>query len=283
MKSIPGALLARMQGEVTDLAYGLKVTRQDGYVAGYTSHVEDVVIDGVTYRADPGLELSSIVTTSGLAVGNLELRTPNDGIVFPATDVFSRKWDHAEFEIFRFAWGAPEAGKDVLLSGHFGELELRDGEVHVELRSLAQYLQQPVGSASSRTCRYRLGDARCRVDLDALRVTGTVTQVTSQQVFRDSARTEPDDWFGEGVITFTSGQNSGISAKIRSYAADGTFTLFLPLVLPVSVGNSYSAVPGCRKRLEEDCRDKYNNVLNFGGEPHRPGTNQSLAPGTAGV
>jgi len=29
-------------------------------------------------------------------------------------------------------------------------------------------------------------------------------------------------------------------------------------------------VAGCRKRLDEDCRLKFDNVLNFQGEPHRP-------------
>ncbi|NTV79657.1 MAG: beta tubulin, partial [Clostridiales bacterium] len=32
----------------------------------------------------------------------------------------------------------------------------------------------------------------------------------------------------------------------------------------VAIGDQYSMIPGCRRRLE-DCRDKWNNVVNFGG------------------
>jgi hypothetical protein len=47
----------------------------------------------------------------------------------------------------------------------------------------------------------------------------------------------------------------------------------------VVVGDAYSLLPGCRKRLAEDCRDKFNNVVNFRGFPHVPGINR-LASGT---
>jgi uncharacterized phage protein (TIGR02218 family) len=84
-------------------------------------------------------------------------------------------------------------------------------------------------------------------------------------VFQDTGRGEAADYFGAGTIEFTSGANAGLRAKgVRAYAADGTVTLFEPLhYLPV-VGDTYSMVPGCRQRLE-DCRDKWNNVVNFGG------------------
>jgi hypothetical protein len=36
------------------------------------------------------------------------------------------------------------------------------------------------------------------------------------------------------------------------------------------VGDTYSVHAGCRKRLAEDCLAKFDNVLNFQGEPHRP-------------
>lgn len=109
--------------------------------------------------------------------------------------------------------------------------------------------------------------------IQALTVTGTLTHVTSNQVFRDSSRTEAADFFGEGQFTFDSGDNAGMSCKVKEYAADGTFTLAIPLYGEVAVDDTYTAEVGCRKRHELDCWDKFDNGLNFVAEPHRRGIN----------
>lgn len=272
MKSLPAALAAHIATRNTTLATALKITREDAQVYGFTSHDQDAVISGVTYSAQPGLDPTSIIIAANAAVGNLELTTLHDGSVFTSLDVFGGRWRNAAFVIFRYNWASLSDGIDTLLAGTFGEIELRQNRLVIELRDLRQYLQQPVGDASSKTCRARLGDARCRKSLAAFTFTGTLTGATSNQVFTDSGRGEADDYFGEGELTFTSGANNGLRAKVKSFSA-GVFTLALPMPGTVAVGNTYSVIAGCRKRLAEDCRDKFDNVLNFVGEPHRKGLN----------
>ncbi len=284
MKSLPANLATHVAGRTTSLATALLITRVDGTVFGFTSHDRDDVVSGVTYRANPGLAVTSIEIAASPAVGNLELTTLHDGTVFTTADVFNGVWRNAAFTLFRYNWASISDGIDTLLTGTFGQVEIKLNAVVVELRDLRQYLQQPVGSASSKTCRYRLGSTDknngglCLKDLTTFTYTGTLTGVTSNQVFQDTARAEAVNWFDEGEITFTSGANNGISAKIKSHAADGTFTLALPLYGTVAVGDTYSVIAGCRKRLSEDCVTKFNNVLNFGGEPHRQGLNDLTKP-----
>ena len=99
----------------------------------------------------------------------------------------------------------------------------------------------------------------------ALTVSGTLTHVTSTLIVRDSARTEALDYFAAGTIEITSGDNAGLRPKeIKAYSADGTIEIYEPFHYPLAVGDTYTLIPGCRKRLE-DCRDKWNNVVNFGG------------------
>jgi uncharacterized phage protein (TIGR02218 family) len=173
----------------------------------------------------------------------------------------------------------PTIGVEYLLAGNVGEVTVQDADIVAELRDLRQYLQQPVGDSSSKTCRARLGDSRCTKSLVALTYTGSITHVTSTEVFRDSARAEAADWFGEGEIEFTSGDNAGVRRKIHTHAADGTFTVAVPYYAPVQVGDAYTAIAGCRRRLEEDCKLKHNNVVNFVGEPHRRGLNDLMKKG----
>lgn len=278
MKSLPSALATHVATRQTTLATALKITRTDGLVMGFTTCDVSTDISGVTYSSNPGLLVTDIVIAANPSVGNLELRTLHDGTIFTPGDILGGRWRNAAFVLFRYNWASVADGIDTLLAGTLGEITLEQNMLVAELRDLRQYLQQPVGFVSSKTCPYRLGDARCGVNVALFTVSGTITHVSDgKRVIRDSARAEAADYFGEGEIRFTSGDNEGISAKVAEYAANGTFTLSLPLYINVQVGDTYTAIAGDRKRLEEDCRDKFNNVLRFGGQPHRRGINNLTA------
>lgn len=269
MRTIDAGLLTHYQSDQTTLAWGIKITRTDTMVFGWTSHQIDKTINAVLYRAGPGLDVSSLVTTAGMAVDNSELTILPDDSTVTTADLLAGIWDNAAYELFRFNWAQSSPVRDVHQSGTLGVVQPRRGAYTVELRGLQHYLQQPVGAVSTKTCRARLGDAMCTKDLTAFTVTGTLTGVTSQTVFTDTGRTEADHYFAEGLITWTSGDNDGLSFKVKAYAAD-VFTLSVPPIFPVQVGDTYSVVAGCRKRLAEDCVAKFSNAVNFQGEPHRP-------------
>ena len=282
MKTFTPALAAHYALNTTTLSHAILIIRGDDAVYAYTSAQRPAQINGVVYQRS-GLTISDIATAADMSVGNLELSTLDDGEVFSRADVFGGLWKNARFQIFEYNRAEPDGGKNVLVAGNFGEVVLKKGLVVVELRDLMQYLQQPIGEVSTKTCRNRLGDDRCGVDLGPFTVTGTLTSVSSNQVFRDSARTEAADWFGEGIFTFTSGDNNGFSQKVKTYGLDGTFTLSLPMFSQIQVGDTYSVVAGCRKRHDRtlanlggvsDCLDKFNNVIRFRGEPHRPGIDE---------
>ena len=270
-KTIPALLLTNYASDTPTTAFGLKITRADAEVFGWTSadiDTEDIG-DSVLYRATPGLDVASWAASAGLAVGNTELSILHEDDTITRADILAGRWNNAEFNLFRYNWASPSDGIEYISSGRLGEVMPRAGHYVVELRDLRQYLQQPVGAASTKTCRARLGDAMCMVDLGPWTETGTITSVTSKQVFADSSRAEADDYFGEGILTWTSGFNTGLSQKVKTYVSD-TFTLILPMIFDVQVGDTYSVIAGCRKRLDEDCVAKFDNVLNFQGEPHRP-------------
>lgn len=84
--------------------------------------------------------------------------------------------------------------------------------------------------------------------------------------------------FDGGKITFTSGLNAGRSMEVKGYVP-GLLVLALPMPYPVAVGDTYSLIPGCGKRVVEDCYTRYSNVVNFRGEPWRPGMDELLRAG----
>lgn len=297
MKAIPAALQAHYDSGATSLAYAILIQREDGELFGFTGHDQPLVMDlspwdsaswdlaaetAFSFDASQGLDVSTIVTTAGFNVDNLELNTLDDGTLFDRDDVQAGRWRNAKFRIFRYRWDvATTIANDVetLIRGTFGEITLGDTTITIELRGIAQKLQQPVGIVSQQTCRARLGDVgvgRCNQDLTAFTFECTVSSVTDKQVFTSEDATQPADYFGEGIVTWLTGNNAGVSQKVRAFEAEA-FTLVLPMVLNIEVGDTFTAVAGCRKRLA-DCRDKFNNVVNFQGEPHRPTVDDITRP-----
>ena len=275
-----------MKANSTDfstIAHGLRVTRADGDVYGFTSARTSTTIGGVLYEASQGLDVSSIVTSAGLNVDNLELGTLDDGSLFDRADIYGGVWDNAAFLIFRYDWTAPTDPVENLIAGTIGNITILSGKIKAELRGLQQYLQQPAGNATSATCRARFADfpainGKNRCGLDSVDWTNslTVTAVTSRNSFTTGGSLA-DDYHGEGVVTWLTGNNAGLVAKVRAQTAARVFTLVNDMQHDIQIGDTLEAVAGCRKRLAEDCFAKFDNVLNFQGEPHLPMIDQITA------
>ncbi len=92
----------------------------------------------------------------------------------------------------------------------------------------------------------------------------------SRQQFDDVARTEDADHFTEGFVKFIDGLNAGYERQVKSYTG-GIFTFVLAFPFSIEAGDAYSAIAGCRKRHIEDCKEKFDNLVNFQGEPYLPG------------
>ncbi|MDX9689779.1 MAG: DUF2163 domain-containing protein [Alphaproteobacteria bacterium] len=275
MKSATTQLAVHIAGETTTLATCWKVTRKDGAVFGFTDFDRDLVIDDVMYEARTGYTRSAIQTISDLSVDNLDIESAFDSEAITAADLRSGYWDNAEVLIFLVNWAALSQGKIVLKRGTIGQVEMKDTFFKAELRGLTQALSQQIGELYTPNCRADLGDARCKVDLAALTVASAVTTATDRYGFTDTARTEADDYWIGGLITWTSGANVGRKMEIRSFAA-GVFELFLPMPSEIAVGDGYTVQPGCDKAFSTCCT-KYNNAVNFRGEPHVPGTDAVLS------
>jgi uncharacterized phage protein (TIGR02218 family) len=289
-KVIPIALQAQYEAEAASLAHLLRIVRTDGEVFAFTSAAESVLIAGVTYQAGQGLEVGTVITTATLSVDNLELTTLDDGTLFTEADVLGRVWANAYFVIGRYSWASPADGVEWLIAGTIGNIVIRQGRVTVELRGLQQYLQQPLGNVTSKTCRARVadwptpaGNNRCRLNVAAITSTLTVTAVTSRRQFTATGSPMTDDWYGNGVLTWASGANDGLQARCKTQSAAGVFVLHADMPHAIGVGDSISAVAGCRQRLAEDCAAKFNNVLNFQAEPHAPMVDALTAPPEPGA
>lgn len=283
MKQISPALETHLAGEVTTLATCWKLTRRDDTLLGFTDHDQDIVFESVTYKAATGFTPSAIDNSASLAVDNLDVEGMLSDTSISETDILAGKYDFAEIEIFQVNYRDLAQGALKLRRGWLGEVSLQKQRFIAEVRGLTQRLSQTIGELFSPSCRATLGDGRCKVNLAAHTVTGSVTSVASNQEFTDSARSEASGIFTFGMLTFTSGANNGLSIEVKEYlhnSGGGRLSLALPMPYVIATGNTYSLSKGCDKTIAT-CFSRFNNVVNFRGEPSVPGLDRMLE--TAGT
>jgi len=277
VKATPAALQAHNALEVTTIATCWKVTRTDGQVFGFTDSVADLVVSGITYLAASGYTASAIESAAALNVDNGEVQGGLDDATISEADLLAGLWDFAQIEIFEVNRADLTQGTRKLRRGWLGEVRTGRGAFVCELRGMMQVLQQSVGRLVAPACNADFADSRCGLVAATYTVSGTLTSVTSNRVFTDSGRAEATDYYAGGKITFTGGANAGIPMEVKAFTSGGIIEAALSLPFAVVAGDTYTLLAGCKKRLEEDCRDKFNNVVNFRGFPHLPGINRVVS------
>lgn len=263
----------------TRWAQAWTIERTDGEVFRFTSldrNLEYPPNSGIEYQACDSLVPSASESVSELdAAGNMDL----SGAIGPAgiTEhaLYSGLFDGAEAEAWLVPWSG--AGRQHrLLKGTFAPVEQNGRGFKVELLGDGgKLLQTPLVSRLQPGCRWKaaryggFGGSFCGKDITGLTVTGTVDSATGQRSFVDAARAEAAGYFTQGRVTFTSGDNIGISAEIKEHSTGGNFELWPRLPYGVSVGDTYSMIPGCTylKASDGGCNGctAWDNELRYGG------------------
>jgi uncharacterized phage protein (TIGR02218 family) len=276
MKPISTALASHLAGELTNLAYLVKITRLDGTIKGFTTFDQNLTLGGVTYKACGALTPSALESTSSLATDNLEVTGILDSDDIAAGDIENGLYDNARIDVYACNWSDLTQGTVQLRRGWIGEVLLSGGHYVAELRGMHDLLQRVVGDYYTPECRYNLGDSNCTINLAPLTVTGTVTTVTDNATFTDTSQTAATGTFNYGKLSWTGGANNGLSMEVKNWdGVNQIFTLWLPMPNAITPGDTYSVYPGCDKRFTT-CQTTFSNAINFGGFPYVPGVGNIL-------
>ena len=268
MRSIsPGLKLALKDGRIASL---IKITLKNGTVYGYTDHDISLTVDSVTYNPAPGLAKIKQHQTIKSDVSNQTLQS--GWVDAPASDLLAGTFDEAALEVSWCSWADVSLGKVTTFSGHLGQITWDVDGFHADAYSLAKLLDRVINLLYIPTCRHKLyGTAGvglmhyCGLNAATYTSTGSISSVVTSKWIFGISTAQADAYYTGASITFTSGNNTGLTYEVKNHAAN-QIELYLPTAFIVAAGDTYSITAGCDKTLTT-CKNKFNNVANFGGFP----------------
>lgn len=286
MRTLSAGFETHLAGRAHTRCLMLLLVLIDGTKIGVTDHDRDIEYnllgDTVTYQAGTGILASDISLSAGLDADNYEVTGPIADVV-TLEAIIGGGFNRARAYLFQVNWKNLADGTAKILAGNVSEARVEGGKFILEIRSDFDRFNQVVGQLITNQCRFDFGDADCGVTPES--ITGTVTAVTDAMRFTVSfAGSYADDYFNLGKITALTGENVG-AAKIEifDWTSAGVVELFMPLPVEPAIGDTFTIETGCSKaRMSSDPTVRtclsYDNVVNFGGFPEVPGSDQVLKP-----
>lgn len=280
---ISAELLAHYASGAWTLARLWKITTRTAAVFAFTDHDAPLTFASVDYMPTSAFDMAAISTTSELNVDNSEMQGLLDELGITVADIEAGFWDGASFELREVNYRDLSMGANPLRFGTIGEVNREGLSYKFELRGLMYRLQHSVGRIVTPQCDATLGDARCGINIALWRETVTVTAVDSRRVFTvDIAQAA--GWADYGLVRFITGANAGLAMEIKTHASSGVLTLQLDMPRTVAVDDTLTVEAGCDHVhqveidaddmatgvVTGDCKNKFNNVVNFRGFPFVP-------------
>jgi uncharacterized phage protein (TIGR02218 family) len=269
------ALHAHLSTGCTTVCRAWTVVRQDGLALGFTDHDRDLVIEGITCRANTGMTARALQQTTGLSVDNSEAVGALSDEAITEADILAGRFDGAVVRSFLVNWSVPEEFLEQF-RGSFGEIARSGGAFRAELRALSEALNLAQGYSYQPGCSAILGDARCRFDVTTpgYAAERAIEAVEDNRMFLfDGFDGHDDRWFEHGRFEMLSGAAAGLVGWVKSDRLVGStrrIELWQELNAPVLPGDGFRVIAGCNK-LAATCRTKFSNFMNFRGFPHIPG------------
>ncbi len=279
MRQASPQLIALLDADQFLMADLYTITTIQGDVYRYTNYDFDLTVSGQLYRADgPIIEREGITQNLGIEVDNLSLTIHvNDDTHFNDVSIVQAFHngilDGARFKLQRVFMNIntptnTSAGTITLFEGSIIEPEMDRNQIQVNVASdndvlnvkMPRNLYQP-------SCLNTLFDSGCGLLKTDFMVETTVeSNSTNNRIL--CTLSQPQGWFTQGVVEFTTGVNRGIKRTVRLHES-GALLLTLPLLEMPAVGEIIKVYPGCDKRLET-CQNRFNNRSRFRGTPFVP-------------
>lgn len=283
MKTLSGGLQTAFRKSPRKFARLFTLTTNDITLPPYyfTDHSQSITYNSNVYVASGAISMSAVESTTGGIASNSEIKINYvDGITRDM--LLSGNLDQASLWCDVIVWDEPSQGVVRILDGYIQRKDVNNvsyGSFNVKGR--LNLTDGFIGEVYTPECRNVFGDSNCSLDVNNFDETFTVGAVVSGQAYTRFAiactGTRADGFFNLGYVRF------GINGTRYEILKDSAPTLptARDIILAVPTqnilvgGETGVIVAGCDKR-HASCLTKFDNILNFRGEPFNPTANMAV-------
>lgn len=254
----------------------------NGEVWRFTSYDTNITYDGDVYTAIPckrgdikyhtNLQVDKVT----IDIGIVEITIGT--VTYTINQLIERELLRNARVLVRFVGHEYFDVVETVFEGWITEgLDYDEGVLYLEVGSILDRLNENFPKILYNPfCPHKLYDTKCRLVRANYESSGAVISDTSStstriKIYSDVfsfSTSVSEGYYAPGKITFTSGDNNGISRSIfRHY--DGYAELIFPLNYDVQDGDTFDVWPGCDKR-GQTCDEKFGNYDNFLGFEYIP-------------
>lgn len=255
-------------GDLETVATFWRILRRDGVTLGFTTHDEDLWFDGVLHSASPGMVPASIRKSSDFEADSAEVQGAITHEAIGSADLASGRFDGAQVRIGLVDWETKE--REVLYAGTIGTVSQEDGSFSADLTSRKAELQRDPTPRTSPACRAEFCGPGC--NLNPAKFTREV-RLVSLDPDTNAATFDPPlaaSLHAGGTLRWLGGPQAGTAMGIMADNGAGALVLDQPLEEAIPPGTVASAREGCDHTLDT-CTERFENAVNFRGEPYLPG------------
>lgn len=232
----------------------------------YASCAEDVLALGQVFTATP-IKRSRVKTTTDTFKDGVTLTFPRDN-PFASQFLGFAPEEVTTLTIRRGHYGDPDGEFIVYWKGRVAGAKAANNEITIECESVFTSIKRPgLRARFEYGCRRTLYLKGCNVNRELYKLEGKILSISGGLVVAVAgAALQPGGYYTGGMLVAP----SGVPRFITAHSGDQV-TIARPL--PELVGGMTVALyPGC-DHLRETCKNKFNNLDNFGGFPFIPGRN----------
>lgn len=276
MITLPGALKSVLGDKVKRLANCWAVQRTDGVGIKVTDHNARLTVEAHHYHPASAVSSSALQRIANLRDKNQEVGGAITTDYITDADLRAGKYRDALVIQMLVDWAQPSAGPFYKSYFWVTSVEYDEEVWKVQLTGLSSKLLKPIGRVYNRLCDANLFDARCKLSPTSHTTSGEVTALASDSGGFGSDLSQADDYWNEGEVHWTSGNNAGLRMEVETFLdASGFVQLYLPMGSLIQMGDEFTIMRGCNKDFPT-CRDRYNNIANFRGFPYIPGNDRLM-------
>lgn len=274
MRKLPKEFKERLNSSLNFLCRAWIITPKIGEIIRLCEFDKDIELNGDIFKSIDGLESGALQIQNSLGPDRTSISAALNAQGISREAVQLGHFNKARVESFIFDWQMPQFFVKIW-EGQVARAILHDFGFEFELAGPETDLNKPIHRQFTRHCTAKLGDADCKIDLNATEhnFTASIREIhsLSQIEISPPMSSEISHFFG-GEILFQSGIWTGYKARILSIEEKGNLFIKTEIPLPFSpqINDEIIVFKGCDKSLD-CCKSRFQNQANFFGFPFLPG------------